>query len=76
MEQLVNERILLTALVFLLFFVSMVLYFKLLIINFQNYSLPLKYLLYNFIDCYKIDFQNIAVGLKYWTYIFYVLFIK
>ena len=40
MEQLVNERDITNSISILVIFVSMVLYFKLLIINFQNYSLP------------------------------------
>ena len=40
MEQLVNERDISNNISILVIFVSMVLYFKLLIINFQNYSLP------------------------------------
>ena len=39
-EQLVNERDITNSISILVIFVSMVLYFKLLIINFQNYSLP------------------------------------
>ncbi|WP_417984075.1 hypothetical protein [Flavobacterium sp. ZT3P35] len=40
MEQLVNERDITNSISILVIFVSMVLYVKVLIINFQNYSLP------------------------------------
>ena len=61
MEQLVNERDISNNISILVIFVSMVLYFKLLIINFQNYSLPYSICYIIFIDCYKIDFLNIAI---------------